>query len=100
MMTHAELVAAITALADARGLPWHYCPDTRRCKGAKGWPDLVIIGHWRALFREVKTEDGRCTREQLTYGSRLVRAGLDYELWREHDLESGHIEYQLDSITP
>lgn len=99
VMTHAELITAITALADARGLPWHYCPDTRRCKGARGWPDLTIIGSWHALFREVKTEDGRRTREQIAYGFALTEAGLDYAVWRERDLKSGHIEQELDTIT-
>lgn len=97
-MTHTALIAAIAAMADDRGLVWHYCPDGRHCDGAPGLPDLMILGSWHALFREVKTADGRRTLAQVRYHDRMARAGLDVATWRERDLANGRVEKELDAI--
>lgn len=84
-------------MAEDRALFWHYCPDTRHCRGDRGWVDLVIIGPKAALFREVKTADGRRTTDQLLFGDALRRAGLDYQVWRPADLQDGGIARELDT---
>jgi hypothetical protein len=51
-----------------------------------GWPDLVLLGHSRALFVELKAEKGRIRPEQLTTLHRLAEAGCETALWRPSDL--------------
>lgn len=50
-----------------------------------GWPDLVLLGHGRALFVECKSERGRLTLEQRRVIGLLRDAGLDVRVWRPSD---------------
>jgi len=47
-----------------------------------GWPDLVLVRGPRALFIELKTERGAIRPEQAAWGERLLKAGLDWRIWR------------------
>lgn len=54
-----------------------------------GWPDLVLArrtgpnpGEARVIFRELKTERGAASVEQLRWGAYLLAAGLDWAIWR------------------
>lgn len=70
--------AIVTA---ARYLNWtvYHTHDSRRSE--PGFPDLVLVRD-RVLFREVKTEKGRLTEEQLHWQTALAGAGADVSVWR------------------
>ncbi len=53
-----------------------------------GWPDLVICGHGRALFVELKTDTGRLRPEQRTWLGLLAAAGCEVAVWRPTDLDT------------
>jgi hypothetical protein len=52
----------------------------------KGFPDLVLAKPGRAvLFRELKSEKGRLSPEQVVWGDVLEHAGADWAVWRPSD---------------
>lgn len=51
-----------------------------------GFPDLVVLGHGRALFLELKTETGRIRSEQKQVLARLAEAGCECAVLRPRDL--------------
>lgn len=69
----------------------YHNPDSRRSQA--GFPDLVLVStsRRRALFRELKTEDGRVRPKQTAVLLAMVSAGLDADVWRPSDLKSGRI---------
>jgi hypothetical protein len=73
----------------------YHNPDSRRSQA--GFPDLVLISssRRRALFRELKTQDGRVRPKQQAVLLAMVGAGLDADVWRPCDLQSGLILEQL-----
>lgn len=51
----------------------------------KGWPDLVLWRPGEILFRELKTDKGRATNEQMDVLDSLEAAGCDVGVWRPKD---------------
>lgn len=80
-----------------RFLGWniYHIPDSRRAT-AKGFPDLVISGFGRVLFRELKTANGRISKEQKEWIENAERAGLDVAVWRPCDWDE--IEQSLSDV--
>jgi hypothetical protein len=75
---------------------WAY--HTKRSdRSDKGWPDLVIIGT-KLIYRELKTEEGKLTPEQLDIIGRLEAAGQNVDVWRPTDWYSGRIIAELNDI--
>ncbi|GIV03679.1 MAG: hypothetical protein KatS3mg015_2509 [Fimbriimonadales bacterium] len=60
-----------------------------------GFPDLVLVGHGRILYREIKTERGRLRPEQTAWIAALREAGADAGVWTDEDWRLGAIESQL-----
>lgn len=50
------------------------------------------------MLRELKTEKGRLTRDQETWGSMLRNAGISWDVWRPADLHSGRVQRELTAI--
>lgn len=73
----------------------YHNPDSRRSQA--GFPDLVLVSssRRRALFRELKTQDGRVRPKQQAVLLAMVTAGLDAGVWRPSDLRSGLIVKEL-----
>jgi hypothetical protein len=94
-MTEAELQRRVQDLLEQYGLRWFRIPDSRRVM--PGWPDLTIIGR-RLICRELKTMWGDLTKEQSQMRYLLRAAGVDWEIWRPADLESGRIDLELSEI--
>lgn len=69
-----------------------------RISTVKGWPDLIIIGPNGTLFRELKSMFGVLSVAQRAVGSKLARAGLDWQVWRPVEWYDGTIESQLLKI--
>lgn len=74
-------------IAAARYLGWkvYHTHDSRRSPA--GFPDLVLVKD-KVLYREVKTEKGRLTREQADWILALRAAGADAGVWRPSDWDA------------
>ena len=108
-MTEDQLLAEVTALCDRLGLLWHHDPDSRRSKGTKGFPDLVIAGPHGIIFAELKSEDGDTSADQdrwlWTLGQIVDSLISEYQesrimcfVWRPADLASGLIKWELEAL--
>lgn len=81
----------VVKLARLRHWMAYHTYSSRR--SAPGFPDLVLVerpdfrasGRGRALFVELKSQDGRCTEDQLAWIEAMRFAGLDARIWRPGD---------------
>ena len=94
-MTEAQLQAAVIKLCKLYGLRYHH--QKISIGSIAGWPDLVIVGR-QLIFRELKSETGKVTGQQVEWRDVLGRAGQDWALWRPSDLASGRIVRELEVI--
>ena len=63
--------------------------DSRR--SVPGFPDLVLVGHGRCLFAELKTERGRLSAAQKGWLAALEEcAGIENYVWRPSDWDEIH----------
>lgn len=52
----------------------------------KGWPDCAIVTRdLRFLVRELKSETGEQSPEQVGWGNALILASVDFAIWRPKD---------------
>lgn len=63
-----------------------------------GWPDLVIVGPHRVLYRELKSARGTVSAQQRAWLHALTAAGQDAAVWATQDLMSGRIEHELAAL--
>lgn len=93
-----EFCAQVVGLAEGLGALVHWCPDSRKCLGTKGFPDLVIAGPRGIIPAECKMPGEETTAEQDRWGwtlhtlSLCLPSGLWYCIWFPVDLENGTIE--------
>lgn len=91
-MTEAAWQSQVVALARQFGWEAFHAPANRPGIGGQrqtvtpGWPDLVLLGHSRALFVELKRESGKPTQAQLDTLAALRDAGCETCLWKPSDL--------------
>jgi hypothetical protein len=103
-VTETDLQAAITGLCDGLEPPlvWLHIADARRREAGgpwrQGFPDLLIVGQHRALFRELKGDGGELHARQNAWLSWLCQVGLDADLWTPRDLRNGTILDQLEAL--
>lgn len=83
-MTEKQFQNHIIRYAKNRGWQVYHTYDSRRCE--PGFPDLILVRH-KTLFRELKTDTGKLTDAQKTWGERLVEAGADYCVWRPKQIK-------------
>jgi hypothetical protein len=95
-VTEAQFQDTVIAMCKLFGVAWYHPFFSRR--SAAGWPDLALCGGNGFLLRELKTENGRLTRDQQTWGLMLRSAGQDWDVWRPADLQSGRIQRELEAI--
>lgn len=72
-MGEAEFQREAEAECDRLGLLWHHCTDSRRCRGPRGFPDLVALGRRGIVLAELKSAGGETS------------AGQDRWIWAAHD---------------
>lgn len=91
--------AELERLCSRYSLWWHACPDTRHCRGPKGFPDLVIAGPSGLLFAEMKGLDQFRTPEQICWHAALGISGAKVFTWKEAEFANGMVEGILASIS-
>jgi hypothetical protein len=91
-----QLQDTVAKMCRLFGVELYHTYDSRR--SAPGWPDLVLCGPRKLIFRELKTETGKVTPEQERWGLMLRHAGQDWDIWRPADLQSGRIQRELEAI--
>lgn len=96
-MSERELEEQVRRLCKDLGLAVSHFTDSRR-SWLPGWPDLEILG-MSIIHRELKSQHGRLTVDQRRAGSRIMRAGGDWQVWRPAELLDGTIARQLQAIT-
>lgn len=62
-----------------------------------GFPDLVIVGS-AVLFRELKTDQGRLSHDQVGWKVTLLGADANWAVWTPTDLRSGLVLDELNAI--
>jgi len=95
-MGEAELLAAVRQTCRTLGLLCYHTHDSRRSE--RGFPDLVIVGAERVIYRELKSARGRVRPEQRAWLDALTAAGQDADVWRPGDLYSGRIIRELVAL--
>ena len=96
-MRELQLLRAVEVLARRYDVQAHH--SSQPLWDRAGWPDLALVGTRQTVFRELKSAAGQLTAEQRETGDRLLRAGLDWAVWRPADLENGTIEQQLAALS-
>lgn len=98
-MSEIELTRDVIGAADRAGLQWHHCPDSRRCQGNRGFPDLVVACLNGLLMAELKSADGDTTAEQDRWGWHIAMAPVTrYRLWNPRHWEEGIITSELVNL--
>jgi len=81
-----ELLEQVLQLAGLTGwLAYHVRRSDRALTIGAGFPDVVLAGHGRVLYRELKTERGQLSAAQKGWRDRLIRCGADWAVWRPSD---------------
>lgn len=96
-MREAELDQAVAELCVDLGVHRFHVPDSRRVE-FRGFPDLVLWGPRGLIFRELKSDQGRLSREQMRVHETLLDARQDIYVWRPWDLHEGVIDSELRQI--
>lgn len=102
--TESQFRAQVVKLAEQLGLRVYWIPSMARsnigrvAKTARGWPDLTLAGPNGVLFRELKAQDGETSAEQDDWLWLLRHGGLNADVWRRSDWQSGRIRTELQEI--
>lgn len=86
-VSEAELTSDVIGLADSLGLLWHHCPDSRRCKGNPGFPDLLVAGPRGLVLAELKSEHGETSADQDLWLWTLRQAEIEAIVARPGSLD-------------
>lgn len=102
-LTEDQFRPQVLKLAQDMGLLTHYCADSRKCSGRRGFPDLIIVGKYGLIFAELKTDEGETSLEQdlwlWTLNSACGRSSVaSVALWRPSDLHNGVIEESFRAL--
>jgi len=92
----AALQAFVRAECRHRGL-LHYHTH-RSDRSEPGFPDSVIVGPGGLLFRELKSQTGRPSPDQLRWLQQLRAAGADAAIWTPDDKRTGRIHNELNRL--
>jgi hypothetical protein len=99
-LTETQFQAEVEGWLDERRLFWHHCPDSRRCAGPRGFPDLLVAGPRGLLVAELKVDGGELSPDQRRWARVLTstvdcRTCLEYEqpavtyrVWQPADEEN------------
>lgn len=96
-MSEDELQENVRELCKLLGLDVQHINDSRRC-WLPGWPDLWIAGDGGILHRELKDMRNSVSLDQRRVGSRIIRSGGDWAIWRPIDWVDGTIRHALEAL--
>jgi hypothetical protein len=96
-MSEDQLQESVRQYCAELGLAVQHIHDPRRC-WLPGWPDLVIFGNGRTIYRELKSQYGTLKPDQRTVGYRIQQAGGNWKVWRPSDLLDGTISAELAEV--
>jgi hypothetical protein len=82
-MLERDLQNLIVSFCQRQKLLVYHTFDSRRSE--PGFPDLVIVGGNGVVYRELKKQDGRLTRDQQHWLAALEAAGENAGVWRPSD---------------
>lgn len=82
-MLERDLQNNVIKLCTTQGQLVYHTYDSRRSQA--GFPDLVIVGSKGLIYRELKSDKGRLSPEQVFWLECLVTAGADAAVWRPAD---------------
>lgn len=83
VVTERDLLDAIRDACRWSAVLVYHVFDSRRSE--PGFPDCVLVGPAGVLFRELKSETGRLTPDQVRWLDRLTEANADTDVWRPCD---------------
>jgi hypothetical protein len=86
-ITEKAFMALVIRYSQLRGWLCFHTYDSRRSQ--PGFPDLVLVGHERLIFAELKSEKGRLRKEQKAWLAELEKTdSTEVYVWRPSDFES------------
>jgi hypothetical protein len=93
-MLEKDFATQVEHLLDLGGWRWtHFRPALRKSgtystplAGDKGFPDYCAVRDGRLIFAEIKSTNGRASREQIAWLEDLGAAGVSTYLWHPEDL--------------
>lgn len=105
-MDEEQLLASVLDLAKQLDILTAHFRPARTADGwrtavagdGKGFPDLLLVGLEGVLWRELKGEKGRTSREQERWLCALSEAGENAAIWRPTDWALGTIQQQMEAI--
>lgn len=98
-MSERELQAKVRGLcADLGLMVQHYENSLEGRCWVRGDPDLRIYGAG-VLYRELKNMHEVTTSAQRVFGAAVLRAGINWAVWRPEQLLDGTITAELMSIS-
>ena len=66
----------------------------------RGFPDCVMVSPPKLMFRELKRQTAKPTKEQQQWLVELRACGVDAGVWRPLDLLNGRIARELRAMLP
>lgn len=96
--SHAEAWLEEQVRVACRDLGLRYYHTHRSQHSPSGFPDDVIVGPTRMVYRELKRESGKPTDEQQAWLDALAAVGQDTGVWRPSDWYSGLIPETLADL--
>lgn len=87
-----QWLATVIDIAHTYGWMCYHTHDSRHSE--PGFPDLLMLGHGRIVFAELKVEEisgkGKVTHYQEVWINGLRAAGQDVYVWRPSDVDQVH----------
>ena len=87
-VTEKEWLATVLDIAHTYKWMCYHTHDSRHSE--PGFPDLLILGHGRIIFTELKTAKGKVTYYQEVWITGLRNAGQTVYVWRPSDVDEVH----------
>lgn len=97
-MLHDDIVLEIQNRAKKRDVLTHYCGRALHCKGDRGAPDLILVGHYGVAWVEVKTGGAGLETAQTTWMHALKASGQTHYIIGEKQLGDGTLDALLDNL--
>lgn len=104
-MTEDNLLSAVLDICRLHRVLAHHCRPAQTARGWRtpiqgdaGFVDLVIVGRGGVLFRELKSDVGRLSKEQARWTTTLAVAGADCATWRPGMLRTGQIAAEIAAV--